>query len=380
MFHHIKAMKLASLCDPSLVEKIQEDINLRTTEFSVAHHLLGENVHLSIRWRFLVGSSFYSIDGPSMKTRNSIFCLAPLLFSFVATQLAAQVPTPSGQLQQLTAQLQHSPGDQALREKIIALAQQLKPAPALPDEAERRMARGIAAFKAAQSVADYQDAVKEFTQATLAAPWYGDAYFNLGLAQDKAEQYDAAVSSLKLALLAAPGSKDIKDLMYQVEYRADQANTPDGKAEAKYGPAQRQFAALIQKLDGSSFVKEDRDSAEQQKIYGVTGYPSLTEVRFYRSGRYNLLVCKRRIKSYQILPYGKHSYEWYEPNPGSPDAYILPERASDRGGSTFFWFPDNGEVFFGGCITGRLSADGQTIDVIVPNSITLQTNGVWHRQ
>ena len=40
MFHHIKAMKLASLCDPSLVDKIQEDINLRTTKFSVAHHLL----------------------------------------------------------------------------------------------------------------------------------------------------------------------------------------------------------------------------------------------------------------------------------------------------------------------------------------------------
>ena len=60
-----------------------------------------------------------------MKTKNSIFCLAPLLFSFVTTQVAAQEPTPSGQLQQLAAQLRQSPGDQALREKIIALAQQV---------------------------------------------------------------------------------------------------------------------------------------------------------------------------------------------------------------------------------------------------------------
>ena len=107
-------------------------------------------------------------------------------FILVMPSLVAQADAPSSasQLQQLTAQLQQSPGDQALREKIIALAQQLKPAPTLPDEAERRMARGAAAFKAAQSAADYQDAVKEFTQATLAAPWYGDAYFNLGLAQD----------------------------------------------------------------------------------------------------------------------------------------------------------------------------------------------------
>jgi hypothetical protein len=40
MFHHIKAMKLASLGDASLVERIEEDINLRTSKFSVAHHLL----------------------------------------------------------------------------------------------------------------------------------------------------------------------------------------------------------------------------------------------------------------------------------------------------------------------------------------------------
>ena len=40
MFHHIKAMKLASLDDPSMVEQIQEDLNLRNTKFKVAHRLL----------------------------------------------------------------------------------------------------------------------------------------------------------------------------------------------------------------------------------------------------------------------------------------------------------------------------------------------------
>ena len=304
-------------------------------------------------------------------------------FILVMPSLVAQADAPSSasQLQQLTAQLQQSPGDQALREKIIALAQQLKPAPTLPDEAERRMARGAAAFKAAQSAADYQDAVKEFTQATLAAPWYGDAYFNLGLAQDKAEQYAAAVSSLKLALLASPGSKDIKDLMYQVEYRADQANTPEGKAEKEYGPAQHQFADLIQKLDGAVFVIEDKDSAEHQKIYGVTGYPSLTEVRFFKSGRYNLLACQTLVKDYDIEYFNnrKIDYEWRVSNPDAPPTYVLPEHASDTGQSKFFWWRDNGEVFFLGCIGGRLSADGQTIDEITTGP-RLQIYRVWHRQ
>jgi hypothetical protein len=40
MFHHIKAMKLASLDAPSMVEQIQEDLNLRNTKFTVAHRLL----------------------------------------------------------------------------------------------------------------------------------------------------------------------------------------------------------------------------------------------------------------------------------------------------------------------------------------------------
>ena len=39
------------------------------------------------------------------------------------------------QLSQMVEQLQKTPGDNALREKIIRLAQELKPAPALPEEA-----------------------------------------------------------------------------------------------------------------------------------------------------------------------------------------------------------------------------------------------------
>lgn len=71
----------------------------------------------------------------------------------------------------------------------------------------------------------------EFDQATLAAPWYGDAYFNLGVAQDKAENYEAALRSLKLAQLATPGSKDIKALIYQVEYRNNKARATPKSGE-----------------------------------------------------------------------------------------------------------------------------------------------------
>ena len=141
------------------------------------------------------------------------------VITFLAVAASAYAQPPREQLQQMVQQLQKSPNDNVLREKIIKLAVTLKPAPTIPDEAERHMAYGTAAFTGAKSSADYKEAVKEFEQATLAAPWYGDAYFNLGVAQDKAENYEAALRSLNLARLASPNSKDIKALIYQVEYR-----------------------------------------------------------------------------------------------------------------------------------------------------------------
>src|SRR4030067_44990 len=146
-----------------------------------------------------------------------------LLFSVLMLANIANAESPREQLRQMVEQLQNSPDDNALREQIIKLTQKLKPAPAVPEEAERHMAYGTAAFTGAKSVADYKEAAKEFEQATLAAPWYGDAYFNLGVAQDKAENYAAALRNLNLARLASPDSKDIKALIYQVEYRNKKA-------------------------------------------------------------------------------------------------------------------------------------------------------------
>lgn len=175
------------------------------------------------------------------------------IVTFLALAASAYAQSPREQLQQLTFQLQQSPNDDALRERIIKLALTVKPPPALPTEAERRMVRGGAAFNGAASVADYQAAAKEFEQATLAAPWYGDAYYNLGVAQDKAEDYDAALRSLKLAALASPDSKVAEKLSYAVEFRkekAAKANSPEARA-AKEKEAEQRFIAS---LEGARYV------------------------------------------------------------------------------------------------------------------------------
>jgi tetratricopeptide (TPR) repeat protein len=166
---------------------------------------------------------------------------------------AADAESPRIHFNRMVKQLQQNPSDEALREQIIQLASKLKPPPAMPDEAERRMARGTEAFKEAKSISDYQAAVNEFQQATLAAPWLVDAYFNLGLAQDKAEDYERSLRSLKLAILASPNSKDIKDLYYKVEYQRDkfaEQNSPAAKEAARQTAAAARQAAIYQGLDG----------------------------------------------------------------------------------------------------------------------------------
>ena len=127
--------------------------------------------------------------------------LLAMFFGVLILATPAYADSPREQLQQMVVQLQKSPGDNALREKIIKLAREIKPAPAVPEEAERRMMRGTAALEGVKSVADYRNAAIEFEQATLAAPWYGDAYFNLGVAQDKAENYEAAFAASSLRYL-----------------------------------------------------------------------------------------------------------------------------------------------------------------------------------
>jgi tetratricopeptide (TPR) repeat protein len=191
--------------------------------------------------------------------------IAGLVFSLLLITVSAFAQTPANELSQMVAQLQKTPTDNALREKIIKFVQTLNPVPSIPEEAERRMARGAAAFKSATLVADYQAAAKEFDQATLAAPWYGDAYFNLGLTQDKAVDYEAALRSLKLAQLASPDNKETKALIYEVEYRQEKANSAEARA-AKEKEAERRF---ITSLEGAKFdCHETRDeyTAERWQI------------------------------------------------------------------------------------------------------------------
>lgn len=126
---------------------------------------------------------------------------------------------------------QGSDADRQLREKIINLVQKIQPPPAIPEEARRHMAEGIAAMKIARDVSGYKEAEKQFEKARTAAPWWADPYFNIGVIKEKtwklhygfdAERgYKAAVENLNLYLLAAPNAPDanaVRSKIYELEY------------------------------------------------------------------------------------------------------------------------------------------------------------------
>lgn len=157
---------------------------------------------------------------------NFLLFICLIIVAMFVGQAGGQTTSPRDLLKQYFADLQRNPNDQGLREKIIKLALEIKPPPAVPEEAERHMARGAAAIRGAKDTKDFEEAAAEFERATLAAPWLADAYYNLGVAKDKAGDYAGALRSLKLYLLAAPDAPDAKSarsLIYEIEYREEKA-------------------------------------------------------------------------------------------------------------------------------------------------------------
>lgn len=159
-----------------------------------------------------------------------ILIIIALLTLVPVSGFSAQKKTgdPGETLHQYVEELKKNPADHALREKIIKLALTMKPAPTIPEDAERSIARGAARFHRATDIAGYKKAIAEFEAAVHAAPWLAVAYYNLGVAQEKAGLYADAIRNLRYFLMAAPDAKntrDVKNKIYALEVDAEDLQT-----------------------------------------------------------------------------------------------------------------------------------------------------------
>ena len=162
--------------------------------------------------------------------------------------------SPREQLNALVVQLQGNPGDNTLREQIIKLVQGLDPPPAVPEEARRAFVQGTTIAKEAKNPEQQALAVQSYQDALKIAPWWGDAYYNLALAQELAGQLDAAQSSFKLYILTNPGEKearDAQDRIYALEAKAKLAVVDSTQQQA----AQEKDASetILHTIDGALY-------------------------------------------------------------------------------------------------------------------------------
>ncbi len=124
---------------------------------------------------------------------------------------------PRAALVQLTAQLKDRPDLKRTRRLIIKLASGLKPAPVIPEEARKHFVEGTAIVKAAKNPAQQAMAAQSFGEALKIAPWWGDAYYNLGVALELAEKYDEAEKAFNFYLLTNPSAtekREVQDRIY----------------------------------------------------------------------------------------------------------------------------------------------------------------------
>ena len=197
------------------------------------------------------------------KMYTAAFLIFTLLFVLIS---AVQAQSLQQTLNQYVADLQKTPNDYALREKIIRHALTMRPAPAVPAAVIKHEGAAEYAFKNAKSESDYLDSANEYEKALLIAPWLAIDYFNCGVAYEKAGQFKKAITQFNLYLIAAPDAQDTNAVLKRIgglEYAAGKA----GRGPATTAKKQNDHEDWLRKIDGRRY----RDTRG--------GVPAVLEVR-----------------------------------------------------------------------------------------------------
>jgi hypothetical protein len=157
-------------------------------------------------------------------------------------ELMAVLKTKNNSREELTGlldSLRASPGERSVREKVIKLAKELRPAPVVPEEAERYLGRAQYAFKNAKSEADFISAAREYMKAVEAAPWVADYYYDLCVILESANRYKEAANACRFFIKAIePQSDEAREARKKLgglEYAMEQKNKEEeSKCSKKY--------------------------------------------------------------------------------------------------------------------------------------------------
>jgi tetratricopeptide (TPR) repeat protein len=186
------------------------------------------------------------------KTSLIILLTIGLVFTTISI---TQAQTPQDTLNQYISDLQKNPNDNALREKIIKHVQTMKPAPAIPEDANRHFVMADTFREKAKDNKGYELAISEYKEALLVAPWWAVAYNNMGILLEQVGRYDEAISFLKLYIATnPPDTRAAQNKIYQIEASkklAAQESNPEAIAERENKKADD----FLKSLNGARYLK-----------------------------------------------------------------------------------------------------------------------------
>jgi tetratricopeptide (TPR) repeat protein len=282
--------------------------------------------------------------------RSGVF-MSMLLFILVASA-AVQAQTSQGILNQYIADLQKNPGDYALREKIIKHVQSMRPMPKIPDKVIEYEGAAEYAFNHAKKESDYLDAAKEYEKALLIAPWLAQAYYNCGVAYEKAGKFENAMASYKLYLVASPDAKDrdaVQKRIGGLQY-----------AQAKTSKRQAQFLEEVRLADEASAKNSHSEALMHYKkaIEIFPEHPQIDVIYFNISNQYvktgtripgDLDEAYKYVqKSLDLLPVGSGRFNAQRPDRLCTKGIIL-NRRGDRPSACNAWKQACNEGSSSGC-------------------------------
>lgn len=284
----------------------------------------------------------------------------------------AHAGSPSQQLNQMVEQLQQNPTDNALRENIIKFSLRQKYAPAVPEEARGHFVKAVTLLKEATTETDYDLPIQEYRKALLIAPWWSDAYYNLGIALELKQQYAEAIVNLKLSLMAdprGPGARAVQDKIYAVE--AEQEKAAGVKAAEQAAKARQD--AVYAGLDGGVWKAVSMDQAGQRWDLTAPNQFSYTYIEIHGHEMSGYFVQNPNTASGRLMTpneIGVH-LRGLPATTFSSRQFIIPLQFGDGG-----WNCDDREME---TMEINISQDGQAITTVAKCSGTLKSTTTYNR-
>jgi hypothetical protein len=103
-----------------------------------------------------------------------------------------------------------------LLDPIVDVARNVKPLPQIPGRAVAYLNQGNAELKHAKTDDDVLDAIRDYSHAITQAPWWGNAYYNRGRAEEIYGLDMWAVADYKRFLMLNPSPEDAQNVRKRI--------------------------------------------------------------------------------------------------------------------------------------------------------------------